>query len=484
MKLARKITLLLLATFLALLAVLSYFHVRRAVRQHNQRVTTDLAVTGRALRSAFVELWQAEGEPRARSLLERANADARLIDVRWAALDFSAVAPSTDTLLSGPQIAALRRGQEVVVDRHEAGQVRLYVYVPVPPIGAIQLSQLVDEQREVVLGILQEGLALTFALTITAALLSVIVGIRVVGRPMSALADQARRIGQGDLTQRLALERNDEIGILATEMNAMCDRLAVAHDRILAEADARLKAVEQLRHADRLSTVGTLASGMAHELGTPLSIIAGRAKMITADETSAEEAQQFARIIMGQTDRMTKTMRGLLDFARHGGAPKVPDDLRNIARSTLELLAPLAKKQQVEVRLGDASEPAVADVDVALVEQALANLVVNGIHAMKQRGELLVETRRVRAKPPADHGGAEGDYVRVSVRDEGEGIAANHMARIFEPFFTTKDVGEGTGLGLSVTYGIMKDHGGWVEVESAPGKGSCFSLYFPGRSAS
>ncbi|MEO6419952.1 MAG: ATP-binding protein, partial [Polyangiaceae bacterium] len=86
------------------------------------------------------------------------------------------------------------------------------------------------------------------------------------------------------------------------------------------------------------------------------------------------------------------------------------------------------------------------------------------------------------AAPPADHPGAKGRYLRLSVRDRGTGIAAENLPHVFEPFFTTKDVGEGTGLGLSVTYGIMSDHGGWIEVESEPGRGSCFSLYFPDQS--
>jgi signal transduction histidine kinase len=115
-------------------------------------------------------------------------------------------------------------------------------------------------------------------------------------------------------------------------------------------------------------------------------------------------------------------------------------------------------------------------MDEGQVQQALTNLVLNGIQAMPNGGHLRIALQRERACPDS---GIEGEYARLSVADEGTGIAAADLPRVFEPFFTTKDVGEGTGLGLSVSYGIVEEHGGWIAVESQPGKGSRFSILLP-----
>ena len=113
------------------------------------------------------------------------------------------------------------------------------------------------------------------------------------------------------------------------------------------------------------------------------------------------------------------------------------------------------------------------------LDQAVTNLVVNAIHAMSQPGRVTLSVEMKRVTPPADLGGGPGDYLRLAVNDQGSGIAPDVLPHIFEPFFTTKDVGEGTGLGLSVSYGIVRDHGGWITVDSAPGRGSTFSIYLP-----
>jgi two-component system NtrC family sensor kinase len=299
-----------------------------------------------------------------------------------------------------------------------------------------------------------------------------------VGRPIRALVDKARRIGAGDLSGPLVLRQRDEIGVLAAEMNAMCDRLARARDELAAATAAKIAMLEQLRHADRLSTVGKLASGIAHELGTPLNVVSGRARLI-ADGLSPEETRESAVTIAEQAQRMTRIIRQLLDFARRRSADKSPQDLRAVARQTVSLLAPLAEKRRARLALDERDEPLVADVDLGQLQQALTNLVVNALQAMPEGGVVQVGACRERVRPPADHGGPEDDYLAIWVADEGEGMTEETMAHIFEPFFTTKPAGEGTGLGLSVTYGIVNDHGGWIGLESRVGQGSRFTVYLP-----
>jgi len=465
MRLARKIIVLLLALFLGLVATLGYVEARRAVRDYHTLVASELAITGRALRAPLAEVMHVEGGEAAQRLLERADADIAHITLRWV---------PRGAALGDATWASLARNQEVTIEDHAAKTI--YVYVPVTSAGgAIELSQSLSQERAVVLAIARERLTVAFAAVLGAALLSILVGVRVVGRPMRALADHARRIAGGDLGHRLSLGGDDEIGELAEEMNVMCEKLELAQKSIAAEADAKLKAMDQLRHADRLKTVGTLASGMAHELGTPLGIIAGRAKMIAAGGTPEQNAS-YAQVIGAQVERMTKIMRGLLDFARRTPAQKSRTDLRDLARRILDLLAPLAKKNAVTLELAGEGD-VYADVDPVQVEQALANLVVNGVQAIDHGGHVTASVDRVKAKAP--DGRAERDWVRVAVCDSGQGIRPDDLPHVFEPFFTTKDVGEGTGLGLSVTYGIVQEHEGFALVTSEAGQGSCFELYFP-----
>jgi signal transduction histidine kinase len=226
-------------------------------------------------------------------------------------------------------------------------------------------------------------------------------------------------------------------------------------------------------------TVGQLASGVAHELGTPLNVIAARAAMLAEGEASVDETKDYARVIGEAADRMTKIIRQLLQFARRKGPRRAPTDLGALVRDALELLEPLAAKRAVELRLDAGAEDAVVDVEVGQIQQVVTNLVMNAMQAMPAGGTVDVAIRTERTTPPADVGGAERDCVCLCVEDRGSGIAPEHLPHIFEPFFTTKDVGEGTGLGLAVTYGIIRDHGGWITVESTPREKTIFAVCLP-----
>jgi signal transduction histidine kinase len=202
--------------------------------------------------------------------------------------------------------------------------------------------------------------------------------------------------------------------------------------------------------------------------------------MIVGGETSPAESVDYARVIVRSAERIARIIRQLLTFARRSTLEKSRCDLTLLAKHTLELLDSLARKRQVSVRLVDGDAPVFVEADGAQIEQVLANLVMNGVQAMDRPGAVEVRLERVRATPPSDQGGPEGSYVRVQVRDQGRGIAPEHLPHVFEPFFTTKDVGEGTGLGLSIAYGILREHGGWITAQSEPGQGAELTFYLPG----
>jgi len=262
----------------------------------------------------------------------------------------------------------------------------------------------------------------------------------------------------------------------------MAESLDAAARRLAAESAARIAALEQLRHADRLTTVGKLASGVAHELGTPLNVVAGRAAMIASGEVKEpEEAASCARIVCQQAERMASIVRQLLDFGRRRGLEKVATDVVALAQQTTGLLEPMAAGRGVRlVGVDGSSAPRiVTQLDPGQMQQALANLVVNGIQATPAGGAVRVQVLLREIDAGAVDGRRAGSYALLEVDDDGEGIAPDHLATIFDPFFTTKRVGEGSGLGLSVAHGIVEEHGGWIEVQSTPGRGSRFRIWIP-----
>jgi signal transduction histidine kinase len=262
-------------------------------------------------------------------------------------------------------------------------------------------------------------------------------------------------------------------------MDRMGDQLLRAKTQLEAETEARVRSVEQLRHADRLSSIGTLSSGIAHELGTPLAVISGRAELIADGSVEGETVKTYAKSIAKQAKKMTEIIRQLLDFARRSRSTLSPKNVAKVAEITVSMLRSLAVKKGIELSLTSSADDAQVAADAVQLQQVLTNLIVNAIQAMAGGGAITVAVDRQWARPPVDHDGQEGTYICIAVRDEGAGIPSDIRAKVFEPFFTTKPVGQGTGLGLAVSYGIVREHGGWIEVESEVGRGSCFSVYLP-----
>ena len=352
-----------------------------------------------------------------------------------------------------------------------------WISLDVPGARALAVSESLAGERAYVRRSIVDTILLSGALAAITGVIAMMLGTWLVGWPVQRLVEKARRVGAGDFGGPVSVESGDELGALAVEMNAMCDRLDGAQ-RALAEAtDARVRALEQLRHADRLSTVGTLASGIAHELGTPLNVVIARAEMIARREVTGDDAVRSAQVVEQSAGRMTTILRQLLDFARRRQAQTQPFDLVTLARETHGLLLTLAEKKGVELALGEGGAPIVAEVDVGPMQQALTNLVVNAIQAVPEGGHVTIEVLR-------DDREIDGARVRCAllrVRDDGPGIAEQDVPHVLEPFFTTKEVGDGTGLGLSVAYGIARDHGGEIEIESELGRGSAFTLVVPER---
>jgi signal transduction histidine kinase len=247
--------------------------------------------------------------------------------------------------------------------------------------------------------------------------------------------------------------------------------------RLEAEALARRDVVGQLRHAERLTTVGKLASGIAHELGTPLNVIAGHAELLAAGGLGEDAVRTSARIVLDQTERVSTIIRQLLDFARRGGARPEITNLTELARVTVALLRPLAARSHVTIECVGPNVS--ARVNRAELEQVITNLVTNAMQAMPSGGAVHVDLYREETHAPGRRETERRGYAVLAVSDEGLGIPSDVLPKVFDPFFTTKDVGRGTGLGLSVAYGIVQDHHGWISINTGLGHGTTVTVHLP-----
>jgi len=483
MKLAAKLSIALVLGIVAVMAIYAWVQISNEVMlsegdAHRARRN------GLAWLGVIESVWAREGETRARELIELST---RRIGAREGALRIVSLAPNSPERppLSDDEVRTLERGEIVRRTIREAdGQDWLHAWAAVRtaahPTGLAVVEPLGHEQTFVRMSHLAI-IGATIAVIAICALLASGLQLRMVGRPLVLLRDKARRAGAGDFAQPLLLPQNDEMGELATEINAMCDRIADANRRVADETAARLAALEQLRHTERLATVGELGAGVAHELGTPLNIITARAELLVAGTATAADATANGRTILEQADRMTGIVQQLLDFSRRRGPNLGLANVEQLVARTLDLVSPAAERARVRLERV-ATGPVFARLDQSQIQQVLANVFMNGIQAMPGGGRLRIAAGARRAHPPGEASGAEAEYLCVTVEDEGRGIAREDLARVFEPFFTTKPIGEGTGLGLAVAHGIVAEHGGWIEVESEVGKGSRFRVFLP-RSA-
>ncbi len=486
-----RLTLKFGAAFLLGLVAALIVYGRATERRETELLWSDMRrdnlLTARLVGAAVEQLATQQAPDAVRELLKRVGEIESPVHVRWVSLEPRSEDPSVHELNAEARDALTQKDQIVVIeppDGPRGGELLTYVPLAISgEHGAIEVSEPLTEAHRYTRETVQRIAVMTGAIIILCGALFLLIGVRMVGRPVNQLVEGFRHVASGDLAHRPSVSQHDELGELAHEFGVLCDRLAEARRHAADEAAKRLATLEQLRHADRLRSVGQLTAGVAHELGTPLNVVWARASMIARGEVLGTEATDCARVIEEQSQRMTALIRRLLEYARPRPPQKAREDLSRIVQQTFDVLGATARGRGVVLATEDGESPAWAEVDAGQIQQVLSNLVLNAIQAMPQGGRVTVGIRSVRARPPADVGGAEADYLCISTRDQGPGISESNLQRIFEPFFTTKDVGEGTGLGLSISRGIIQEHGGWIGVASRPGEGACFNVYLPKGSA-
>ncbi|MCF4998928.1 PAS domain-containing protein [Pseudomonas syringae] len=250
--------------------------------------------------------------------------------------------------------------------------------------------------------------------------------------------------------------------------------------RVAAEVEARLMAEEQLRQSQKLEAIGGLTGGVAHDFNNLLQVIAGNLHLLARHEPDNSNVQRRVSASLAAVERGAKLSSQLLAFARRQPLSPAVCDPRQIFEGVGELLQrALGETIQIDVRLPE--EHWNVHVDPNQMENAILNLAINARDAMQGEGTIVLGAENVVLDHAfcAGKGIVAGDFVRVSVSDSGVGIAAHILEQVFEPFFTTKADGQGTGLGLSMVFGFVKQSGGHVEIDSTPGQGTRVELYFP-----
>jgi signal transduction histidine kinase len=298
-----------------------------------------------------------------------------------------------------------------------------------------------------------------------------------VRRPLRTLTDAMKAVEAGDWVTTVPRHGDDEVGAALTQFNTMVGELTTARAKLIEAAEAREALESGLQRLDKLVTVGQLSAGLAHEIGSPLQVLSGRARAIAARSDLPEEVRRSAAILERQSDRIATIVEQLLSFARRSATQMAEIDVAAAVRAIVELMGPEARRRKVRLEMEVA--PALPGVtgDSDRIQQVAMNLISNALRATPANGTVRVGLTTATLDGGREVGGRTSVQLRVA--DSGEGIRDEARLKIFEPFFTTWASNGGTGLGLAVVKSIVDEHGGLIDVASDPGRGTCFTVSLP-----
>ncbi len=297
---------------------------------------------------------------------------------------------------------------------------------------------------------------------------------RIVVNPINRLLSATEKITGGQYRQRLKVSGSVELARLAHSFNEMAsaldnkDRLVTEQMAALERANGDLRqAREESLRIEKMASIGLLAAGMAHEIGTPLASIMGYAELVAGDQSDNPAIQDYARRITDDCSRIDRIVRGLLDFSRPRTASGEHADIRDVIMSTVDLMSQqgVFKQLNLSVAIDEGLLP--ARCDQHQLQQVIINLLLNSREATPAGG-----TITIRACQKTSH-------IRLDVIDSGAGIPDESMKHIFDPFYTTRQPGKGTGLGLAISARIVEGFGGRISASSVVGEGSCFTVLLP-----
>jgi two-component system, NtrC family, sensor kinase len=301
---------------------------------------------------------------------------------------------------------------------------------------------------------------------------------RLIIGPLRELIEATHQVARGDLSSRVEVRQDDELGQLAEAFNEMTEQISLGREELEGSVAELVRLNENLAQTQRellssekLASVGQLAAGVAHEIGNPLAAVSGYLDLIRRRDYLRPPEQEMLDRVHREIHRIDEIIRELLDYSRPQDQSVSLINLNDAINSALTLLRAQKGFEKVELRLELAEVPPVR-ANRSSVQQLIMNLVLNAVQAMADGGSLTITTR------PAELEGGPGLQLRIA--DTGGGIPPAHLAKIFDPFFTTKEPGCGTGLGLSICQRIVENLQGRIGVESQPGAGCVFTVTLPG----
>lgn len=321
------------------------------------------------------------------------------------------------------------------------------------------LEEKFTDMRNKTMGIF---LGITFAGMALALIISYFLASGVL-KPIKRLVCASERLAKGDLTQRVKLTSKDEIGELAEAFNFMASSIKERDDQL------KVRAQQKIQESERLASLGRLAAGVAHEINNPLGAILVYSDLLLEESELQDSKRENLKKIVRETIRCKEIVKGLLDFARKTEPKKEPANINEILESVLALVEKQVLFQNIKITKTLHPQLPMAMIDKTQIQQVFMNIILNAVEAMQGRGSLTISTHLLE----------DGQSMEIGFTDTGCGIPQEIMERLFEPFFTTKEETSGIGLGLAISYGIIKNHGGNIEVKSQVGKGTTFLIRLP-----
>jgi two-component system, NtrC family, sensor kinase len=336
--------------------------------------------------------------------------------------------------------------------------------------GAVEVLLSLDQINKNITELVQKFIAF---ILLTASLLGILIYFITrwsILLPIARLKEASEKLGHGDLELRIEKSGVTELDNLIEEFNRMAFNIERQHRKRELLFTEKINLEKRLRHTDKLASIGQLASGLAHEIGTPLNVISGRAEHLLNKLNEDHPGAKNLTIIIRQSERITKTIQQLLAFSRKPAARFNELNLEKVIKEAFSLCQLRQRKKHPQIKLELNLQERIIRADEDGMRQLFVNLMLNSFHVLQAGGILKVQSSTDR----------ENDKeITIIYEDDGPGIPADKKNRIFDPFFTTKDVGEGTGLGLFMVTNIVQEHRGRIDFDHDFDKGARFIIHLP-----
>jgi len=422
--------------------------------------------------------------------------------------------PKPPLTLSHDQIKHLKRDKHLSSLRETEDGKGLEVIVPLHSgpkvVGGVRVVSSFHEAQSYLSKKRGRAFTLTFSSIVVILIALTLLFGKIVGNPIQKLVNAMSRAEKGHLEVEAQIQSQDELGELGRHFNRMLKTIRETHEQnvqLLAKVsqfneeltrkieaatselakrneelrllnEALFESQRQLSQSEKLAALGQVTATMAHQIGTPLNSISGYIQLMLHDGNFSSADRERLKIIESQLDRLADSVKNILSFTQQPEPQLRSVDINSVLEELVHLSEPWFLARRVEVSSSLFPNLPVVLGDPTQLQTLFLNLISNALDAMPNGGLLTIKTRHTSSQTPPENG--EG-WVQISIADTGIGITEESKKRIFDPFFTTKKLGEGTGLGLAICEKIVKEHSGWLDVESEVGKGSTFFVFVPVR---